>query len=278
MSDDAFPPSDFDDSPDDISNDVPDTGAGVPDGHDHTPDLDFDLDFDLDDDLDDDLGLVDGLDGNDGEDHDDQDHDDQDHDDRGSGSSTETEADGAEHGADTEAGRDDRLRDDESPGAPETAIDLTTIEGTLADPADDPGYPDDLVGALDDLGIDQEEYVDTMHRLGLDQAPDGRSVVITLERLGVDAHLEFADVDRLASHLAGGAEIRLSSGHVLAELDDVTDEAVLVHDGATTRLPLEELEDAWTDHGFESVVTQHGDRTLVLLPITAEPRSGGMSG
>jgi len=171
---------------------------------------------------------------------------------------------------------DDEVQDVHEP-ASTTDDDITlAIDEVLADT--ESAYPDDLIGTLDELGVDRVEFLDTMHLLGLDQAPDGRSIVITLERLGVDAHLEFTDVDRLASHLAGGAEIRLSSGHVLTELDDLTDEAVLERDGATSRLALATLEDAWTDHGFESVVTRTDERTVVLLPVTADPRSGGMSG
>lgn len=149
----------------------------------------------------------------------------------------------------------------------------------LADDELDSAYPADLGGTLDDLGVDPAAFASTMQVLGLDAAADGRSIVVTLERLGVDAHLEFGDVDRIATHLAEGADIRLASGHVLAGLDDRTDEALLEHDGDTVRLPLQAFEDAWTDHGFESVVARGDDRVIVFLPISGPTaHSGGMSG
>jgi hypothetical protein len=166
-------------------------------------------------------------------------------------------------------------------GAPdlESAIQLDV------EPAEASGF-DQLGGLLSDVELDAHEFERTMDALGLSAEPDGRSIVATFEQLDIPARIEHQTVDRLADLLSEGAEVRLASGHVVLELDDRTDEAVVEIGGERSRLPLGELEDRWSHHSFEAIVAETGRGRVVLLPASGAPpgdeagdtRDGGLSG
>lgn len=168
---------------------------------------------------------------------------------------------------------DDDPGDDDSDGAAGAEDPLAELQ------FDDDGgsvYGDGVADLLDSLDIDATAFERTMNDLGLAEEADARSVVVTFEQLGVDAHVEHGDVDRLADLLADGAEVRLG-GDQIAGLDDVTDEAIVTNGTETWRVPLDELEAGWSAHTNEMIVTDAPDRTLVLLPADSAI-DGGIRG
>ena len=181
----------------------------------------------------------------------------------------------------------DSLEDpaDDGPGDEDAGDDDDRDNGDGADDplaelqVDDDGgslYGDGVADLLDSLDIDATTFERTMSDLGLAQEADARSVVVTFEQLGVDAHVEHGDVDRLADLLADGAELRLGGDRITA-LDDLTDEAIVTNGTESWRVPLDELDAGWSAHTNEMIVTDAPGRTLVLLP-TDRAIDGGIRG
>lgn len=263
MSDDHSPFPD----PDEVADmadlgDVGDDGAphdeiDLDDDHDHDQahDADHDHDHDPLDLLHDDLDDLD--------DPDDPDHlDDQ--------ADTLDAADDDDDDGDTTDDQDEG--DDEPDDASDPLDELRFDDATIESP-----YGDAVTDLLHSLDIDATTFERTMADLGLAEEADARSVVVTFEQLGVDAHVEHADVDRLAELLTGGAEVRLGGEQILTGLDDVTDEAIVTDGRDTWRVPLEELDTGWAAHTHEMIVTEAPGRMLVLLPVDGT-NDGGNQG
>ena len=150
----------------------------------------------------------------------------------------------------------------------------------IGDPVVSDGYGASTMAALADLGgVDPAVLQSTLVELGLDEAVDARSAVVALERLGVDTRVVFGDVDQLAELVDGGAAVRLGDATLVA-IDDRSDEALVEHpDGRRVRLPLDDLEAQWAEHGYEFVL---GAGQAVLPVTVAAVRSaddvGGLPG
>lgn len=170
--------------------------------------------------------------------------------------------------SDDEAGDDDAGDDGDGADDPLAELQFDDDGGSV--------YGDGIADLLDSLDIDATAFERTMNDLGLAEEADARSVVVTFEQLGVDAHVEHGDVDRLADLLADGTEVRLG-GDRITGLDDVTDEAIVTNGTETWRVPLDELDAGWSAHTNEMIVTDAPGRTLVLLPADSAI-DGGIRG
>lgn len=253
MSDDHSPFPDHDDAADDgAPHDDIELHDDADESTDHDPldeltdDGDDDVDLELIDDDDDPLDTID-----------DPAHDDPSHDD---------------------ATQDDATQDDVDDGDDDDTGDEADDPLTELRVGDDGGplYGGGVADLLDSLGIDATTFERTMNDLGLAAEADARSVAVTFEQLGVDAHVEHGDFDRLADLLADGAEVRLG-GDQITGLDDLADEAIVTNGTETWRVPLDELDADWSAHTNEMVVADAPGRTLVLLPADSAI-DGGIRG